>query len=383
MRIDEGILRAYLDHALPEETMAKVKAELADSPEARATLARLSQQRDDVAPYLNALVPPPAARASAPQAWQRWQAYRGQSSLSKNTAIKERISNMFGQSFIKRYQPAIIVLTVVAITALLFSFAPVRAVARNFLQIFRVQTVKIVPVDAEHAKSLEEDPRFKGFIDQLEPQIKVLTDSEPEQVDSLAEAAELVGFSVAKITALPDDLGEPTEITVYRQKVVEVKLDKELLEALFEAAEIEVSLPDSLNEEPIVVTQPNTVGQKWQYDDQSVLEFVQMTAPAVEYPDDLDLKALGVAGLQLLGMSKEEAESLGATVDWANTLILPIPKDGKLTASEVSINGANGFLFTAESDDEAAVMWTQNGMTYFVNGDYAAEQVVEMAKSVK
>lgn len=291
---------------------------------------------------------------------------------------------MFRQSFIKRYQPALIILALVAITALLFSFAPVRTTAANLLRVFRVQTVEVVSVDTENIRALESDPRFKGVIDQLEPQIKVITDSEPQEVDSLAEAAELVSFPVAEITALPDDLGDPSRITVYRQRVVQLQLDKELLEALFEAAEVEVSLPDSLNETPIVVTQPDSVVQMWQQDDREVLQFTQMTTPQIEYPDDLDLNALGVAGLQLLGMSKEEATKLGATIDWANTLILPIPR-GKMNASEVSVNGANGFLFTAadSADEGAAVMWPHNGMTYFVNGDYAPEQVIEMAKSVK
>jgi hypothetical protein len=110
-----------------------------------------------------------------------------------------------------------------------------------------------------------------------------------------------------------------------------------------------------------------------------------MTAPAVEYPDDLDLNALGVAGLQLVGMSKEEAETLAATIDWANTIILPIPNDSNVTVAEVSINGANGLLFVnpAKDEDSAAITWTQNGLSYFINGDYSAEQIVEMAESVK
>jgi hypothetical protein len=171
---------------------------------------------------------------------------------------------------------------------------------------------------------------------------------------------------------------------VHKQRVVQMNLDKDLLEAIFEAAEIEISLPDSLDEEPIVVTQPDAVIQKWQQEGNSVLEFVQMAAPAIEYPDDLDLNALGVAGLQLLGMPKDEAEDLGKTIDWANTLILPVPKNGQVTVTEISINGGQGFIFAEkDSDDEAAVMWQNNGMSYFVNGDYAAEQMVEVAKSVK
>jgi hypothetical protein len=385
MRIDEGKLRAYLDQALPPEEAAQVKKQLADSPEAQATLARLSQERDDVASYLAALAPSAKERSAAPQALRRLQAQiTGPSSQFQITDIRERIKTMFKRSFIKRYQPALAILAVVAIIAISFSFAPVRAMARDFLKIFRVQTFRVVQVDREQMDALRDNPNLRGLIDKLEAQIKVATDNEPEKVDSLDEAAKLVGYPVAQITALPEDVGEPS-ITVYQEKVVQLQLDKDLLEAIFEAAEIEVALPDSLNEEPIVVTQPNTVVQKWHQEDQTILEFVQMSAPAVEYPDDLDLNALGVAGLQLLGMSKEEAETLAATIDWANTIILPIPNDSEVMITEISINGANGLLFVNPDEDEdgAAVTWMKNGMSYFINGDYAAGQTVEMAESVQ
>ena len=385
MRIDEGKLRAYLDQALPPEEAAQVKKQLAGSPEARAVLARLRQERADFAPYLAALAPPPEELSVASQAWRRWQAQiTGPSSQFQITDIRERIKTMFNRSFIKRYQPVLAILTVVAIIAISFSFAPVRAVARDFLKIFRVQTIRVVQVDREQMEALRDNPNLKGLIDKLEAQIKVIADDEPQKVDSLDEAAELVGYPVVQITALPEDVGEPS-ITVHQEKVVHLQLDKDLLEAIFEAAEIEVDLPDSLNEEPIVVTQPNTVIQKWHEEGQVVLEFVQMTAPAIEYPDDLDLNALGVAGLQLLGMSKEEAETLAATIDWANTIILPIPNDSEITIAEVSINGANGLLFVNPDEEEGstAVTWMQNGMSYFINGDYSAEQTIEMAESVK
>jgi hypothetical protein len=383
MRIDEGILRAYLDQALSDVEMDQVKKQLADSPEAQAMLARLSQDRDDVTPHLDVLAPSPTAQSSTPQAWQRFQAdVTGQSSQALDK--QERMNQMSNPSFFKRYQPAIITLAVIAIVAVSLSFAPVRAVAGNLLRVFRVQAVQVVPVDKDHMQSMKNDPRIKGILEDLEAEVNVISDGEePEEVDSVEQADEKVNFTVARITALPDGLDDPTKIEVAQQRIVEMHLDKALLDALFEAAEIEVSLPDSLNEQPIVVTQPDTVMQRWQVEDNR-LEFVQMASPSVEYPDDLDLNALGAAGLQFLGMSKEEAEALSDTIDWANTLILPVPKGGDVSVAEISINGAKGFLFTHEDDsDGAAVMWMQDGMSYFINGDYPAAQIVEMAQSAQ
>ncbi len=385
MSIEEGKLRAYLDQALSAEELAKVKKELADSPEAQAALARLSQERHDFASYLTALTPPSGEQPDAAQAWRRFQRQiSGQSNPTQTTAMKERIGNMLNQSFIKRYQPAFVLLTVVAIIAIALSFAPVRAVAGNLLKIFRVQTVKVVPVDKEDVEALRNNPNLEKLVDQFEPQLKVITDSEPQKVDSVDEAADLVNFDVAEITALPAEAGDPT-ITVYQQKVVHLQLDKELLEAVFEAAEIEVDLSDSIDAEPIIVTQPDTVVQKWHHEGEEIVSFTQMTAPAIEYPDGLDLNALGVAGLQLLGISKEEATTLGQTIDWANTIILPVPRDSEMTTTEISIKGTTGLLFAHPDPEDggSAVTWTQNGKSYFINTDQPPDTVIEMAESVQ
>ncbi len=385
MPIDEGKLRAYLDHALSPEERALVEQQLIDLPEAQTVLAQLNRERHDVAPYLAAIGPSPHQEPEAGQAWGRFQTrMSGQSKSTKPNRLEERINNMVNQPFIKRYQPLIILFTVVAIIAIALSFAPVRTMASNLLRVFRVQSVQVVSVEKEDMEALRNNPNLERLIDQLEPQLDVAEDSEPEKVDSLDEAADKVEFRIAQITALPAEAGNPT-ITVLRQKVVQLQLDKALLEAVFEAAEIEVELPDSLNDEPVVITHPDTVEQTWHREGEKSLEFIQMPAPSIEYPDGLDLDELGVASLQLLGMSAEEAKALGATIDWANTMVLPVPNNGDVDVEEVVINGAKGLVFANpdSEDDRAAVSWTRDGMSYFLAGKYPAGEMVDIAKSVQ
>ena len=385
MSIDEGELRAYLDHALSAKERALVEQQLTDRPEAQAALARLKREQQDVAPYLAAIGPSPNQEPQVGQAWRRFQnRISDQSMPTKPNRLEERINIMINQPFIKRYQPLIILGAMAVIAAIALSFAPVRTMASNLLKVFRVQTVQIVPVDKEDMEALRNNPNLERLINQLEPQLEVAEDSEPEKVDSLDEAADKVKFQITRITTLPDEAGDPT-ITVLRQKVVQLQLDKALLAAVFEAAEIEVELPDSLNDEPLVIIHPDTVEQKWHQEGEKILEFIQMPAPSIEYPDGLNLDELGVASLQLLGMSAEEAAALGATIDWANTMVLPVPNNGKMEVEEVAINGARGLLFaTPDSEDErVAVTWSQNGMSYFLAGKYPAATMVEMARSVQ
>jgi len=258
----------------------------------------------------------------------------------------------------------------------------VRAAAGNFLQVFRVQKVKIVPVDMTQLKNMESNTELNALLEQFDPEASIITGGgEPEKLASLAEAGTAVNFPVATLPSM----GEPDQIFFHPETVVNLKLDKDLLLAVFDSAKIDVSLPDSLNNAPIVITKPDTLIEEWGSRQEHPLTFIQLHAPEIEYPDDLDLNALGAAGLQLLGMSKVEATTLSATIDWANTLVLPVPTDAGITATEVSVNGNQGFIFS-DSDgggSESALLWQANGMTYFLEGRFGAEKLLALAASVQ
>lgn len=292
---------------------------------------------------------------------------------------------MFNPTFIKRHPSLTAIITAVVLIAILFSFAPVRVMAANFLSVFRVQQVKVVRVNVNALDRYEDNEEMKGLLDRFDPEPeKVSGDEEPTEVNSIDEADSMVDFSVARIQDLPENAGDPSEILVHGQTVHHLNLDKDLLEEIFDAAGIELTLPDSLNERPIIITRPNGVTQAWGTEGSRELFFGQFRSPEIDHPDDLDIKAFGIAILQFLGKSKEEATQLGESIDWANTLLLPVPNDDDVNASEVSINGADGVLFKDDTDSgRNSVMWTTNGVTYMLGGNYSAEEILEMAQSVQ
>ncbi len=388
MRIDEGKLRAYLDQALLPHELDTIKKQLVDDPQAQTALAELHRERVQAADHLAIMSPPQTAQSKAQQALSRLQRHIAQESTHSTDKrlikVKERLNTMFSYSFIKRHQPAFIALTLVAVIAVLFSFAPVRAMAANFLTVFRVQQVKVVRVNVNRIDDYENDDELKGLLDQLDTEPdKVSGGGDPQEVGSMEDAAGSVDFQVANIGALPDDAGELRKILVHKAAVYQLNLDKDLLEAIFDAADIELELPDSLDEQPLVITKPAGISQEWGSDENGkALSFAQFGSPQVDHPEDLDLKAFGIAVLQFLGKSKDEARELGQSIDWANTLLLPIPNDDDVKASEVSINGSNGVLFTKPNSQKAGVMWQKSGMTYMLDGKYNAEQILEIARSV-
>jgi hypothetical protein len=188
MALDEGKLRAYLDRTLPPHELNEIREQLEASLEARLVLARLRQERDEIVPYLAALAPSPAQRADVSQAWRRVRMQlTSPSSPAKTITINERIITMAKQPFMKRYQPALVILAVVAIVAVALSFAPVRAVAGNLLKSFRVQTVRVVPVEKEDLEALRNNPNLKELVDQFEPAPKSRyagTSCQPDRLSS-------------------------------------------------------------------------------------------------------------------------------------------------------------------------------------------------------
>ena len=96
-------------------------------------------------------------------------------------------------------------------------------------------------------------------------------------------------------------------------------------------------------------------------------------------------------GAALVGATRfatypEQAKSLGATIDWANTMVLPVPSNAVTEIEEVTLaNGGKGLIFSnpGADEDEAAIMWTHSGMSYLIRGGYETDTVKALAGSVE
>ena len=67
-------------------------------------------------------------------------------------------------------------------------------------------------------------------------------------------------------------------------------------------------------------------------------EYAQVPAPRASTPPELDLDQLGRAYLQLLGMSAQEAERFSQRVNWATTLVVPLPASANLKCGSRSVS---------------------------------------------
>lgn len=266
--------------------------------------------------------------------------------------------------------------------ALVLAFPSTRALASEFLNLFRVQQVTVLSIDPNNLQSLTGNEALGTQLSELISSSTVVTDEPGDPVEAAngEEASGLAGFSVR----LPEDQST-SGIYVTESAAFTMTVDREKAQALIDGAgRTDLVLPEAIDGAEISVSIPATVSASFgdcptpdleggedpfdmgeQYPDCIVL--TQMTSPLVSVPDGVDMAQLAQIALEFSGMESEEAASFASSVDWATTLVVPIPRD-VTTHSKVSVDGVTGILIqrTEEYAPEYLLMWVKDGILYVI-----------------
>lgn len=257
--------------------------------------------------------------------------------------------------------------SLVLLLAVFFSFPAVRAGASEFLGLFRVQKFAPISISPEQIAVLEQ------LAEQDMAPGELVIRNEPgaiTPVDSLADAGLRTGLNVR---ALPG-LGEPDEINVLDGGDGYLIVDLAAARAIVEAAGADPTLlPDSLQGARVDVVAYPGVQQVWGED----IIFMQAESPLVEYPDDVDPAVLGEALLQVLGTEPREARRIARSIDWASTLLLPIPRE-MVTFSEVTVDGVTGVALQPLDGQGGALLWQKEGKVYMLTGEGSADDLLPL-----
>ncbi len=261
-------------------------------------------------------------------------------------------------------------LSFVLLLAILFSFPAVRAGASEFLGLFRVQKFAPISISPEQIAILEQLAE-----EGMEPGELVIR-NEPgaiTPVDSLAEAGLRTGLNVRSLPSL----GEPDEINILDGGDGYLIVDLAAARAIVDAAGADPELlPESLDGARVDVVAFPGVQQIWGED----IIFMQADSPLVEYPDDVDPTVLGEALLQVLGTEPREAHRIAQSVDWASTLLLPIPRE-MVTFSEVVVDGVNGVALAPLDGTGGVLLWQKEGKVYMLNSKGSVDELLNMVVS--
>jgi len=290
-------------------------------------------------------------------------------------------------------RPAFAGALAVAVIAVAFTLPPVRAVAREFLDLFRVQRFAAVPVDPERLDRLRTGGiDLKTFVGD---QIEVLDPAqEPELVESLELASSLAGIDARPATAPPRD-ATLEDVAVVRPGAFRIRIDTAKLGELAELLGVEdARVPASWDGATIEVHAPPAVALRYKRGEREFM-LLQSRGPEIALPDGVELAELGALGLQMAGMSGEEARLFAGRIDWRSTLLVPIPAEGG-SFREVDVRGRKGLLVSGRqperTDDDgtkrpghwqSVLLWADDDRVYAAAGPGHGFEILEMAQSVE
>jgi hypothetical protein len=288
-----------------------------------------------------------------------------------------------------RWSPALLAAMIVLAIALVVALPPARALAQDFLDLFRVKKFAAIQIDPARVQQLENlnlDTE-KLFADN----VQVLQEpGKPVTVASVEEAGQRAGFNVAVPLQLPN--GAKLQVSVQGAGAGVLTANVSKVQELLNLVGIDdAQIPQQLDGAKITIRKPAAVLQKYTFKN-GAIEFMQSPSPEVELPPGVELKQLAEIGLRVLGLSKNEAHNFADKIDWSSTFLIPIPANAA-EVRQVSVNGADGLMLTSNgtarngrspyANGEAMILWAKGDMVYALHGYGSAVNLLEIANSVK
>ena len=371
--IDDGRLRAWLDHELAEDQGADLANHLETCAHCRERLDALRQSTVFTAHHLGPDHEPQEESAQTEAALGRFRLRQQQESVLDPP---RRIA----------WRPALAAAAALVMIVGIASTSAGRAWAEHVLAMLRIEKVTAVPVDFSALSSPEGRNAGEMLARLLNSDLVVtMKPQKPQPVADQAAAAQAAGFDVR----LPMDANTPPQLSVGGETAFQITLHRQRLQAILnEAGRPDLQLPANLDHALIAVHIPRSVVARYgscpapgghhekqppspprAYPGCTIL--MQVPSPTVSVPPGLNLQQLATIGLELTGMSASTAEAYTRTVDWTSTLVIPVPERVALSES-VSVDGQQGVLIRRAGRNQPGpdyqLVWTRHGMIYAIGG---------------
>lgn len=405
--ISDGNLRARWDGELSPAESQDVEKHLESCAACRERADGLGRQAERVRDVLATLAPLPSEPPIDPA--------MALARLRANAAEPAEARSWLARLFSPRWRAAWAAAPLVALVVSLFTLAPARTWAQRILAMLRVQKIAVVSIDPVVLERNSGTDRAAKMIGQLISDDVVVTQSpgEPQHAADAGQASSLAGFRVRLLGARTDS----PEIKVRGTQAMHMTVNRDRLQAILEeAGRSDVQLPSSLDGATISVSIPpvvvarygdcpepphpdhgGTPGGAAKPSSQPAPELgvdcvvlVQAPSPTLSVPPNLNLAEVAQAGLQLAGMSAQEAQGFCQTVDWTTTLVVPVPSRGAAYQA-AQVDGVPATLISRDPKGERGrwsgppytLLWVKNGIIYSLIGGGDAGQAVPLAESLE
>jgi hypothetical protein len=382
--LSDGNLRAALDG----EATLEERQHLETCMVCQSRQGALQEQARQTARKLSFLAFKTDLRAPQEQAAINRIYHRIQSQKEKNMLKK-----IFGSRIL---QGSVVVLLLLA---LIITIPSTRALANQLLDLFRVQQITVIPIDATGLEQLTGNGALGKQISQLISSSTSVTQKSgtPLTAANASDASQQAGFNVR----LPSGVA-PSHLSVLGSSGFNFTIDRAKAQALLdESGRKDLVLPGSIDGAVISVVIPASVRAEYgtcpdplatdsqkggsfgrQYPDCMILS--ELPSPTVSAPANVDVAQLAQIGLEFTGMTADQASAFTDSVDWTSTLVVPIPKNAA-TYQQVPVDGVTGTLIQRPADDapQFVLLWVKAGILHAIGGlGTNSQQAIQMANSL-
>jgi anti-sigma factor RsiW len=375
MHLPDDTIRAYLDCQLPSDVQTAAETHILECSFCEARAQELKQQSSRVGSHISQL-------------------------MSTQIPIRPKVVFRLVQNHKKEIdmiplykRPAFAGAVILAALLVSLAFPPVRALASNFLGLFRVDQVRVFTFDPAHLNQVSNGMETsRNQIDTFfQDNIRETHQGEFQPVGSPQEMAAIAGFT-PRLPGL-----DSSTLGVQPGAEISIILDTELINTVLATFDLEsYQLSSEFNGKQVAVHVPAsavfTSGNcdlpvdPSDPDDQTRLDcisLIQMPSPQADIPQGLDVASLGEAMFQVLGMTADEAAAFSQSIDWATTLVLPIPVGQGIQHEEVQVDGVTGSLITDTASSMQTLIWSRNGRLYAMNSNQTGVDLLAIANQLK
>ncbi|HEY6328315.1 MAG TPA: hypothetical protein VI756_03185, partial [Blastocatellia bacterium] len=271
-----------------------------------------------------------------------------------------------------------------------------RTWAQQVLGLLRIEHVAPAPVTNDHFSPQQYDMLGGGLARLLSDDIRVTKDPGPlRAAASAGQAGALAGFNVR----LPENSSLAPVLSVEGESGYRMKLNLVRLQSIVNnAGRPDIQLPPEIDGAAIDINIPKAVFAAYgecppsgpelnpiSSDFSNCIALIELTPPVVLTPSNLNLPELAVIGLQVGGMSKDNAEAFTKTVDWTSMLVIPVPEH-LATYQTVQVDGVQGVMINQNVGRGApaafALLWFKDGIDYWVVGRGDSSRAISIANSL-
>lgn len=251
---------------------------------------------------------------------------------------------------------------------------PVRAFISEALNIFRVENIRGIHFSMKDIEEIERKlSQREGFID-IDSIGKIEMTGMEDRVISMDELKNLEDIEIL----LPkSNAGKIEEIRTVEPGKINFTLNVESMNGILEMLDARHLLPESIDGRTFTVSFAREVDIRYSVDGK-IYSIIQMKAPEIGVPADVDADALYNSMVELPIIPENIRRQLKSTKDWRNTLYYPVVEGETET---VDIHGSEGFVMG--DDANTVILWSRGGVIYSVIGPGEKQAVVELARSLE